>query len=311
MTTTNRAKTYNTRVACILVLLAACNDSAAQPDPGQGTRPLPAPEQRRNEPARCAPAAFPSSVPVREASAATPWGSGRILVLGDSDTGGRYAIIRAHDGQVVSGGRLPRPEGSSDDYEGAARFGDQLCTITSAGTIACYRQQGSEMKLAASYLAAPRGRQCKSPRHTNCGANFEGLCSVPPEHERADGCLGFAASKRSNQLFCLRRAGDGRLTVDPEVHFSVPGVRSLSSCAVGPDGTVFAGTNILGGNGVWRLTNAGTFDFVGSFGAGNGEALAITSGELFRWFDNNRPGPSSMLKVRCTSDILRQTPVAR
>ena len=77
----------------------------------------------------------------------------------------------------------------------------------------------------------------------NCGANFEGVCLAP--RPLADGCDGYAASKATGRLRCLRRDRD-RYAVDPTRGFAVAGPDQLADCAIAADGTVWTGANAFG-----------------------------------------------------------------
>jgi hypothetical protein len=143
---------------------------------------------------------------------------------------------------------------------------------------------------------------CGEPTDGNCGRNFEGICLDP---RGASGpCAGFAASKADGHLYCLHEH-DGTFTADPARAIAVVRPNVLADCAIGEDGTLWAGANIFGLNTIYRVEgwqdpHTAKVVEVGAYGVGNSEVLAVRGDVVYRMSDTNG-APSLMAKFRCTA----------
>jgi hypothetical protein len=228
-----------------------------------------------------------------------------IVVVGDSGTRGALALVDAATGAALGSGRLPLDTRASDDLEGLARSGGVYYAITSGGYVRHFRRTGAtRFELAVpSYPLA--GVSCDSPRKSNCGRDFEGLCVADPAPET--GCAGFAASRRDGELVCLARGPDGRLRADPRQAIRVSIPRSLSGCDFAPAGdgqALYAVTNLFGGNALlrvrgWREPGSARVEPLPPGGIGFIEAVAAgPGGAIYRFSDTASP-TSGMGKYSC------------
>lgn len=269
---------------------------------------------------RCRLLPFAASSPVAEASGAVVLAEGVIVVVGDSGTGGAFAVVSADRGETLQVGALPLGKGASDDLEGLALDRDQLMAITSSGWIRTWRVQGDVAAGAARfeladgpYPLAPVTAACPGDK-VNCGANYEGLCLRHGETPRGQ-CAGFAAAKASNELVCLVRQ-DGRLALDSTRTIALPGKQAVAGCDFDPqDLAVFVGMNAFGAFAVYRITSwdlvaapsaAGTatpprpsLDRLGPLGAGFPEAIAVAAEGLVYRFSDTSNAPSQQWKFHC------------
>jgi hypothetical protein len=205
-----------------------------------------------------------------------------VVAVGDSGTKGAFALIDER-ARRIGGGRLPLDGGASDDLEGLARIGDLYHAITSSGYVRHFRRTGAEQfELAQAAYPLHPDLVCSSPRKTNCGYDFEGLCLAAGPGAGDGACDGFAASKTRGTLICLRVEDGGRLRAEPERAIQVAPPGMLSGCAIEGD-LLLAGNNLFGGNAVtrirgWRSPAAARLEPVGRLGPGFGEAIAAGPG---------------------------------
>jgi hypothetical protein len=308
-----------------LAALAACKSSdsrapaAAPPEPAPAataatTRPAArAAAADDGGPAGCQAMPFATQVDLPEASGATYLPAtddspAALLVVGDSQTLGAFALVDADTGATLARGQLPLDRGASDDLEGLARVGDDIYGLTSSGYLRRFRRVAAdrfelEEKAYPLGSAGTDGVVCAKGRAGNCGRNWEGLCLRDPPPD-GDTCAGFAASRRDGQLMCLVRDSGGHYRADPSRTIDVTGRESLAGCAYQHGDTLLAGSNLLDAARVYRVT--GTDDpataqvtSLGPLGVGFPEAIATgPDGSVYRFSDLGS-APSLMSRVRC------------
>lgn len=265
---------------------------------------------------RCDKLSFPTDLPIAEASGATyvppmDGRTARLVVVGDSGTDGQLLEIDPDSGAVLFESSLPLDGAANDDLEGFSRIGATYYGVTSGGYVRTWTrgQQGYELA-RESYPIAPPGKgdpelACKSPKRGNCGPNYEGLCL---RDDRVDegACVGFAASKTHGALFCLVIEPDGTLRADGTRRIQVTGGGLLTGChfVPGGGGELWAGTNLFGGNTVYRVTGtdapaSATVTAIGRHGPGFAEALALAPGGLMYRFSDTGLSPSFGESFRC------------
>ncbi len=228
-----------------------------------------------------------------------------VVVVGDSGTRGAFAIIDAGSGAGLATGRLPLDRGVSDDIEGLSRVGDIYHALTSGGYMRHYRRTGATKFDLAVKAYALAGVSCDSPRKTNCGRDFEGLCLADPLPE--SGCAGFAASRRDGELICLVAGEGGRLRSDAAQTIRVASPRALSGCDIAPsaDGqALYAATNMFGGNTLvrvhgWREPALARIERLAGSGIGFIEAVAAAPGGIVYRFSDTATPTSGMGKYSC------------
>jgi hypothetical protein len=274
-------------------------DSAASPSPDSAASPSPASTPSLQA---CTAGRFAAQLALPEASGAV-WVEAsfglpaHLVVVSDSGNHGAFAVIDAASGAELASGRLPLEKKVSDDLEGLARAGGIYYALTSGGYVRHFRRTGA----ARFQLAVPAyplvGATCDSPRRGNCGHDFEGLCLADPL--RADGCAGFAASRRSGELVCLRADAGGRLRPDLGQRILVSLPMTLSDCNIGAGGALYAVTNGFGGNSLmrvqgWREPAGARALPLGGHATGFIEAVAaVPGGGVVRLSDNG--GPTSAM----------------
>jgi len=249
---------------------------------------------------------FADSVDLPEASGAV-WVEpsfglpAHVVAVGDSRNRGAFAVIDADTGALLARGTLPLDPGASDDLEGLARTGDRYHAINSGGWVRTFRRTGAaRFERLDAYPLHPE-MLCSSPKRTNCGMDFEGLCLAAP----GPGCDGFAASKARGELVCLELDPRGRLTAAPEGTLKVAPRAVLSGCAITPEGDrLLAGMNLLGGNSVvavspWRDPASARLEPLGPLGAGNAEAIAAGPGGAIVRLSDTAAAISAARKVSC------------
>ena len=247
---------------------------------------------------------FAASIPIAEASAAAllPGRSGpQLLVIGDSGTSGAYVEVGADDGHLIASGNLPLGDGAGDDLEGLAYDGVRVWGLTSGGWMRAWVRDGDQFRLdLGPYPAEPKG-PCKHDG-VNCGHDFEGLCLRPGNVVDSAGCVGYAAARAAGSLFCLHLEGgklvlavaDGYQSAHPGPKVSKG--RALADCAIGADGAVWTGDNLLGGAMVRRLA-APTWQ--GTLGDGFPEAMALAPGGVIYRFSDTGTAPSLAARYHC------------
>ena len=253
-----------------IVACAACGSKREQPR----EQPPPAPAVK---PA-CEPLPFASSIPLAEASGAALIAEG-LIVVADSGNHGAYMIVDTDTGDVRAQGRLPLPDGVSDDVEGlASPDGTTLTGLTSDGTL-----------LHWTGFALDRTARITDDRKLN----FEGLC-LSPRPDAA--CDGYAASKADGRLYCLR--GD---RIDPTRTIAITNPDSLADCAFSPDGrTLLAAGNVFTADQVWRVDPAtGAVEELAKLGPGNGEVVVAAPDNVVYRFSDLNTAPSLAGKFRC------------
>lgn len=277
--------------------------------PSEAPAPAPAaeepPEPRRGS---CEAQSFASSVDIAEASGAVHLGdAAALLVIGDSGTRGAYALLDADTGATTDDGRLPLDDGASDDLEGLSARGGTFYALTSAGWMRHWRRTGDGFELSApAYPIGEPGSElaCASPRRTNCGPNYEGLCLDPGPAEPG-ACVGVAIAKAQGLARCLVTDDAGRLRVDPARAIEVGRPKAMSGCHIDPDtGDLLVGANLFGASEVvrvagWREPKTAIRSSLGPLGVGFPEALAAAPGGLVYRFSDLARAPSSMAKYRC------------
>ncbi len=293
-----------------LVGLMACHDGARRGSDPAPVRAEPVAAQDDDAGASgCAPLPFAQDVALPEASGAVylPGPPATVLVISDSGNRGQYAELDATSGAVVSRGRLPLDGGASDDLEGLSVAGDRFYGLTSSGYLREWERAGSrEFRLVrGAYPLAEPGDgspplSCKHAGKVNCGANFEGLCLAEAPSGR---CVGWAAAKANGTLYCLIRGQDGRLAADRSRAVKVAGHGRVSGCSILPGGDLLVGTNLFGGNAVYRVTGAGgdhpEIRLMDRLGPGFGEAVvAGPNGVVYRFSDMGG-SPSMMARYQC------------
>jgi hypothetical protein len=228
-----------------------------------------------------------------------------LVIVGDSGTHGAFAVIDASSGAQLGKGHLPLDRAAGDDLEGLGRAGGVYYALTSGGYMRHFRRTGADRFELAAPAYPLTGVTCDSPRKTNCGRDFEGLCVADPLPEK--GCVGFAASRRDGELVCLRRGAGGRLRADPGQVIRVAPKRALSGCDFAPaadGGALYTTTNFFAGNAIsrvrgWREPSGATVEPVASAGIGFVEAIAVGPGGAIYHFSDTASQASGMGKYSC------------
>jgi hypothetical protein len=253
---------------------------------------------------RCEKRGFPAQIPIAEASGATyvpatDGRSARLVVVGDSGTRGQLVEIDPDTGVVLAETTLPLDERANDDLEGFSHIGGTYYGLTSGGYLRTWTRGEHEYELVdEAYPIGPAGGEpdvvCKSPQRGNCGPNYEGLC-LRDEPIATGDCAGYAASKTHGWLLCLVQSEDGRLRADLSRRIQVTGDDVLTGChfVPGGDGELWAGTNLFGGNTVYRITGTAIpataqITKIGRLGPGFAEAIALgPEGLMYRFSDTS------------------------
>lgn len=270
------------RGAACALLLVACD------------KPREAP--RTAEPDAVAPCErlpFAETLPIAEASGAVLLGD-QLLVISDSGNDGAYVIVDAETGEVEAQGEIPLGKGASDDVEGLAVAPDGvLWGVTSSGWMRAWTRDGEGFALVDGYaLAEPLSCDAES---VNCGANLEGLCLAPVD---GDGCDGYVAAKDDGHLYCLVRDG-ARYVADAARSIEVTSPEALADCAFAPDGTVWTGDNLFGGDTVRRVDPAGAVTEVGALGVGFPEVITVGAGGVVYRLSDTSGSPSMASRWKC------------
>jgi hypothetical protein len=275
----------------------------------------------------CEPLPFAASTPIPEASGAawvTFHGKPALLVISDSGNKGAYGIIDPDSGDTLVNDSFGRMD-HGDDYEGLATRRGDVYFVLSGGYVgeigarddAFYldnmvyplgpRIAEADEPRAGHGTEPPKGQgmACGSTWSQNCGRNFEGICLDDRTRYTRGPCAGFAASKADGHLYCLLEHEGPHVTYTADFARSIevmpPG--QLADCAIGEDGTLWAGGNMFSGNAVVRVdhwddpANAKVVP-VGLVGIGNSEVLAVRGDVVYRMSDMNG-SPSLMAKFRC------------
>jgi hypothetical protein len=247
---------------------------------------------------------FAESIPVAEASGAVmlqgPEGA-ELLVIGDSGTSGAYVEIAADDGRVLRSGALPLGDGAGDDLEGITTDGALIWGLTSGGWMRAWQRDGTGFRLAIAPYPLEKHGPCKHDG-VNCGHDFEGLCLRPDGKADDAGCIGYAAARAEGTLYCLTREDDRVVLALTEGYQSArPGPkvtkrRFLADCAIGADGAVWTGDNLLGSAMVRRL---GEPVWKGALGDGFPEALTLAPGGIVYRFSDTGSAPSLARRYHC------------
>ncbi|HUH05891.1 MAG TPA: hypothetical protein VML75_28070 [Kofleriaceae bacterium] len=301
----------------VCAALLGCRDGTQTPRGAAATNaPAPSAPQGQGEgQVRCEKRAFQAELPIAEASGATyvpamHGRSARVVVVGDSGTNGQLIEIDLDTGAVLLETHLPLDDRANDDLEGLSRIGDTYYGLTSGGYLRTWTRGEHEYELVdEAYPIGPPGGEpniiCRSPHRGNCGPNYEGLCLRDEPVGRGD-CVGFAASKTHGWLLCLVQGEDGRLRADLARRIQVTGSGVLSGChfVPGGGGELWAGTNLFGGNTVYRITGADTpataeIAKIGRLGPGFAEALALAPGGLLYRFSDTGLSPSFCQSFTC------------
>jgi len=276
-----------------VVLLVACG----HPDPTPAPAPIVAAKWS------CEAQPFALSTPIPEASGAA-WtefrGKPALFVISDSGNNGAYGIIDPDSGDTLAQGKL-EDGGHGDDYEGVAARGGKIWAIVSSGYAGAITREGDSFHLGTLAPVGGEDMVCKH-KTGNCGRNFEGICldDRPGKHA---GCAGFAASKADGKLYCLHEQ-NGTYVADPDHAIDVTAPKHLADCAIGEDGTLWAGANILGGNLLYRIESwedpaRARITEIGPVGIGNAEVVAVRGDSVYRLSDTDG-APSLMAKFRCS-----------
>ncbi len=258
-------------------------------------------------PLQCTRQAFASTIDLAEASGATWMADDSLLVIGDSGTNGAFLRLSAADGTVLNRGKLPLDTQASDDLEGLSRIGSTLYGVTSSGYIREWQAKGQGFALTRkSYSLAPKNdtkNVCKSPKDSNCGPNYEGLCLMPtPRTDRP--CVGYVAAKATGRLVCVEQKKDGRLAIRPNHFITVSSPKTLSGCHFDGDGRLWFGNNVFAANAVGFATGHDRPESVvitrlGPLGLGFPEAIAVgNANEVYR-FSDTAGSPSLLDKYIC------------
>ncbi|MGE0548704.1 MAG: hypothetical protein AB7O24_13505 [Kofleriaceae bacterium] len=293
------------RLAIVLVC-AACKANPSSPagqDPargaGSGGPSQPAPP--------CEAIPFAESTPVPEASGAA-WleidGKLGLIVVSDSGHDGAYAIVDPDSGTTREQGTFPLGD-ASDDVEGLAARDTTIYGITSSGWMRAWQRKGAAFALIDGPYPVGTverdGMACKA-HGVNCGRNYEGLCIVDRGHAKG-ACAGFAASKEDGALYCLREA-NGRFTADRSLAIAITGSERIADCAFSDDGTLWVGSNLIGGSQVYRVDGwsdpaSARVVELAALGVGFPETIAVRGDVIYRMSDTGGSSPSLMKKFRC------------
>ena len=296
-------------------MLAACgrHDEPAPPPP-------PAPAWT------CEPLPFAASTPIPEASGAA-WvtfrGKPALFVISDSGNEGAFGIVDPDTGETLDQ-QAGRRSNYGDDYEGAAARLGEVWLVFSNGRLAHVSQTDDKFWISSpiSPLGEPiadaeeapghgtqppkgKGMVCGGMHAANCGRNFEGICLDDRSQYTKGPCAGFVASKADGHLYCLLEHAGERTTytADYERSIAVTAPGQLADCAIGQDGSLWAGANIFGANTIYRVEGwedpiHAKVETVGPYGVGNSEVLAVKDDVIYRMSDTNG-SPSLMAKFRC------------
>lgn len=309
----------------VLALALGCSGRGPEAGAGSGSQPNPSPTASAGStgrgatsspaaggaapsPGACRTLPFAARVGLPEASGAV-WVEpsfglpAHLVVVSDSGNRGDFAVLDAASGVEIDSGRLPLERGVTDDLEGLARAGGVYHALASNGYLRHFRRTGAtRFELTVPAYPLP-GASCRSPRATNCGHDFEGLCLADPLP--ASGCVGFAASRAEGALVCLERAEGGRLrpALDRAIRLALP--MTLSDCNIAPAGNALhAVTNGLGANLLyrvrgWRDPARATVDLLSARIGGFIEAVAAgPDGTIYRFSDTGG-APSAMAAESC------------
>lgn len=264
---------------------------------------------------QCEKRAFQAELPIAEASGATyvpamHGRSARLVLVGDSGTDGQLIELDPDTGAVLLETSLPLDGRANDDLEGFSRIGETYYGLTSGGYLRTWTRGAQDYELVEhAYPIGPPGGEpdvvCKNPQRGNCGPNYEGLCLRDEPVDSGD-CVGFAASKTHGWLLCLVRSEGGRLRADLSRRIQVTAGSVLSGCHFVPGRAdeLWAGTNLFGGNTVYRITGAATpktaqITTIGRLGPGFAEALALAPGGLMFRFSDTGLTPSFCESFTC------------
>ncbi len=293
--------------AVALIGAAACHDGGKRSSDPPPVRAEQAPADDAGN-AGCQRLPFAADIALPEASGAVylPGPPATVLVVADSGNRGQWAELDAGDGRVVGHGRLPLDGGASDDLEGLSVLGGRFYGLTSSGYLREWeRADGGFRQVRDAYPIATPGEgspslSCKHAGKVNCDANFEGLCLADAP---AGGCVGWAAAKDNGTLYCLVRADDGRLRVDRGRAVKIAGHGLVSGCTILPGGDLLVGTNLFGGNTVYRVSGAGgakpRIRVIDRLGPGFGEAIAASPDGVVYRFSDTGGSPSMMARYQC------------
>jgi len=278
----------------VLLALAGCRDRRP------ATEPAPAVTDAATA---CATLPYAMAIEVPEASGAV-WlaDRARLLIISDSGHDGTYVEVDAA-GAIVGHGQLPLGEGG-DDVEGLALDGDRIWGLASSGWMRAWRRAADGYQLDAAFAL---DETCQA-RSVNCGANYEGLCLSP--RPLADGCDGYAASKQTGALVCVRRAGD-RFTLDAARRYPITSSGRLADCAIADDGTVWTGDNGFGLGEVrqWAITADGaTLLGRARLGVGFPEVLAFGPDHAVYRLSDLGGAPSLATAFRCPTGLPKAGP---
>lgn len=269
---------------------------------------------------------FATSTPVPEASGAA-WiqfrGKPALFVISDSGNKGAWGVVDPDSGETIAQGAFGQMD-HGDDYEGVAARRGGMVAVLSGGFLAPIRQDGETFSVANKLQPLgeeitseqePRGHGTRPPKgsgmvcegglyNSNCGRNFEGICLDDRTPYTRGPCAGFVASKADGHLYCLLEH-DGTYTADFNRSIQITKPGQLADCAIGEDGTLWAGENVYGANTVYRVDNWQDPPYakvteVGAYGVVNSEVLAVRGDIMYRMSDTNG-APSLMAKFRCTA----------
>lgn len=269
--------------------------------------------------ADCEKLPFAASIPLAEASGAVllpgpaPSDGPELLVVGDSGTNGAYVEVAADDGHLLRSGNLPLGEGAGDDLEGLALDGTRVWGLTSGGWMRAWEREGTAWKLVEGPYTIEKHGPCKHDG-VNCGHDFEGVCLRPDGQPDDDGCIGYAAARAEGHLYCLARDG-ARIVALVREGFQSPHAgpkitrrRFLADCAIGADGVVWTGDNLLGSAMVRRLAAP---EWKGALGDGFPEAMALAPGGIIYRFSDTATPPGLAGKWHCpAAEIAPGAPVS-
>lgn len=291
-----------------LALGLGCHDGGKRSSDPPPVRAEPAAAPADDAGTGCQRLPFAADIALPEASGAIylPGPPATVLVVADSGNRGQWAELGAADGAVVAHGRLPLDGGASDDLEGLSVLGGRFYGLTSSGYLREWeRADGGFRQVQDAYPIAPPGEgspplSCKQAGKVNCGANFEGLCLADAP---AGSCVGWAAAKANGTLYCLVRTDAGRLRADRSRAVKIAAHGLVSGCSILPGGDLLVGTNLFGGNAVYRVTGAGgakpRIRLVDRLGPGFGEAIAASPDGVVYRFSDTGGSPSMMARYQC------------
>ncbi|MGE3543051.1 MAG: hypothetical protein AB7L28_03945 [Kofleriaceae bacterium] len=294
----------------IALICAGCKANPTSPSGQEAAATTPVAKSgsgATTAPQPCEAMPFAESTPVPEASGAA-WfeldGKLALVVVADSGHDGAYAVVDPDSGATRDQGTFPLGD-ASDDVEGLAGRDATIYGITSSGWMRAWqRKDGAFALIDGPYPVGnvePGGMACKA-RGINCGRNYEGLCIVERAHANGP-CAGFAASKEDGALYCLREAS-GRFTADRSLSIPITGSERIADCAFSNDGTLWVGSNLIGGALVYRIDGwsdpaSAKVVEIGSLGTGFPETIAVRDDAIYRMSDTGGDWPSSMKKYRC------------